>query len=244
MSTKIKSIALVITLAFGLSFSVALAATWSTSTSSTWAVVTTWEQFAMKDVVVVDSKTLKISFTKDLFQDPSVFEFLLTSKKNETKEITLTGTIFTSSNELQVNTNENLVANEEYNLVVIYASDKDWKIIENWVDGMITFKIPENVLSSSWTVNTVNTTTNTTNTTNTAESLPDMNSAPIQTVAVPDTNVQPPQQAVDANWDQVAPTEEVAASANTLPQTWTTESLIIVLAMLLGLWAMYLRKKA
>lgn len=135
----------------------ALVITLFLSLTSASAFAATWDQFAMKEIKVVDVNTLKVSFTKDLLEDTSMFEFLLTSKKDDTKEIALTGITLSPSSpaELTVKTLESLVSNEEYNLVVVFASDKGGKLIENGVDGMITFKVPttfDSSKSGTWTI--------------------------------------------------------------------------------------------
>lgn len=207
---KIKNtIALAITLVFGLSSVWTFAATWDTTPAG--------EQFAMKEVTIVDASTLKVSFTKDLLEDISMFEFLLTSKKDDTKEISLTGIILSSPAELTASTVTPLAVNEEYNLVVVFASDKEWKIIENGVDSMITFKTPENFPSAQPAVEE-----------------PALEE-PMDAAPVVEPVVEEP---------VATPIDTAAWEATTLPQTGTQEMMIVIFAMMLGLGFMYSRRKA
>jgi|GEM_PF-4028440 len=87
--------------------------------------------FSMTEVSVVDANTLKISFSKDLIEDVSMFEFLLTPKTDDTKEIVLGNLALSGSNAVVAKAMEALTENTEYNIVVVFASDKDGNSIEN-----------------------------------------------------------------------------------------------------------------
>lgn len=226
MYSTLKTTALVTILALSLTSTWVFAASGDAmpttpAPASTPAVTPDANKFAMSEVKPVDAKTLKISFNKDLLEDTSMFEFLLTSKKDETKEIALTWITLSSSKELTANVVSDLAANEEYNMVVVFASDKEWKLIENGVDGMVTFKTPEAFGATPTAM---------------PESQPvetPMDAAPVvEPTATPETPAV------------AQPVDEAAAWAKALPQTGPKEMMIIVLAMMLGLGIMYVRKRA
>jgi len=181
--------------------------------------------FSMTEVSVVDANTLKISFSKDLIEDVSMFEFLLTPKTDDTKEIVLGNLALSGSNAVVAKAMEALTENTEYNIVVVFASDKDGNSIENWVNGMITFKTPE----------VFNVTEVVTNQPTNETPIWDLNAAPVEEVMPTSTGE------LSETW---VSTETVATTAEALPQTWTREMLIIILAMILGLVFMYVRKRA
>ena len=181
--------------------------------------------FSMTEVSVVDANTLKISFSKDLIEDVSMFEFLLTPKSDDTKEIVLGNLALSGSNAVVAKAMEALTENTEYNIVVVFASDKDGNSIENWVNGMITFKTPE----------VFNVTEVVTNQPTNETPIWDLNAAPVEEVMPTSTGE------LSETW---VSTETVATTAEALPQTWTREMLIIILAMILGLVFMYVRKRA
>lgn len=224
----------------------------SLTTVSTFAA--TWDKFAIKEVKVVDGNTLKVSFTKDLLEDTSMFEFSLNPKSDDTKEIALTGITLSGPAELTMKTMETLANNEEYNIVVVFASDKKGEIIENWVDGIITFKVPANFsspTSSTWIID--ETASSTDNTSPTDETIAPadwavtaMDSAPaVDANAAPatDTNATPATDAAPVTeWISL---ENAAATANpTDVKTWPAETMIVIIAMLLGLVLMYVRRRA
>lgn len=126
-----------------LAFALTVLSSLSSVYASNVAVSETWTTFSMTEVSVVDANTLKIAFSKDLIEDASMFEFLLTLKSDDTAEIVLENIELSGSNEVVAKSIESLTTNTEYNIVVVFASDKDGNIIENWVDSMITFKTPE-----------------------------------------------------------------------------------------------------
>ena len=181
--------------------------------------------FSMTEVSVVDANTLKISFSKDLIEDVSMFEFLLTPKSDDTKEIVLGNLALSGSNAVVAKAMKALTENTEYNIVVVFASDKDGNSIENWVNGMITFKTPE----------VFNVTEVVTNQPTNETPIWDLNAAPVEEVMPTSTGE------LSETW---VSTETVATTAEALPQTWTREMLIIILAMILGLVFMYVRKRA
>ncbi len=219
MYNKIKSVlAIAIALTIWLSFSELSAASGDTQTGST-STWTTSYGFSMTEVNVVDASTLKISFSKDLIEDTSMFEFLLTPKADETRELALTGLVLSASNELTATSVESLTPNTEYNLVVVFASDKEGNVIENWVDGMITFVTPE-VFPEAGVV---------------TEIPEEMTAAPVETMTWTESTGS------TLTW---VTTETAATEAQALPQTWTKEMMIIVLAMILALWFMFVRRKA
>lgn len=199
-------------------------ATWMTNswvTTDTTMTQTTVEAFSMKEVKVVDQDTLIISFNKDLLEDTSLFEFLLTPKADDTREIIISSLVLSGSSELSVDTQEPLTPNEEYNLVVVFASDVEGNVIENGVDGMVTFTTPETF----------------------AVEIPveDLNAAPSE--EVPAMDVAP----VDVANTEVSSwvtTEVAATTAEALPQTGPAEMMIVILAMMLGLGFMYSRRRA
>lgn len=208
-----------------LTFSTVSAATGSTATwsTSTWTTVSA-EKFSMKEVKVVDSKTLNVSFNQDLLEDTSMFEFLLTNKKDDTKELALTWVSLTSSKDVTLKSVDALNANEDYNLVVVFASSKDGKIIENGVDGMVTFKTPSAFADA------------------TPVEAP-MDAAPAMPEATPAVSPETTP-VVTPEATPAQPTDVAAWEAKTLPQTWAKEVLILALAMMLGLGFMFIRKRA
>lgn len=183
--------------------------------------------FGMQEVKVQDLSTLKVTFNKELLSDTSMFEFLLTSKKDDTKEIALTGITLSAPSELTATTVEPLVADEEYNLVVVFASDKDGNVIENGVDGMITFKATPVAGETS--------------TEGALDAAPTTDAAPVVDTPTPVTGDNGALDAAPATDSGVTP-EAAAGNAEALPKTGPQEMMIIVLAMMLGLGAMYVRK--
>lgn len=202
-----------------LSFWTTFASSWDENINKS-----TEEKFSMTEVKVIDNKTLNVIFNKDLLEDTSMFEFLLTNKKDDSKELAITWITLSSSKELNLKTVEPLNSNEEYNLVVAFASDKEWKLIENWVDGMVTFKIPAELKSSNEEI--------------------ELNAAPPSENSV-STSITPTSvdSAVVETSTGIAP--EVAVNdIKNLPKTWSEEVFVLLMALLLGLWFMYIRKKA
>lgn len=188
--------------------------------------------FGMQEVKVADLNTLNVTFNKDLLEDTSMFEFLLTSKKDDTKEIALTGITLSAPAELTAKTVDALVAGEEYNLVVVFASDKDGNVIENGVDGMITFKAD---------VAAGETTTSGEVATETPSS--DLNAAPASETPLDAATAPTSDVAAGETGSGVTP-EAAAGTAEALPQTGPQEMLFLMIALMLGLGVMYSRRKA
>lgn len=212
-------------------FASAYATDMGTTSGTQESVHTDSWTFAMQEVKVEDLNTLKIVFNKDLLQDTAMFEFLLTSKKDDTKEIVLTGMTLSSANELTAKTVESLTQDEEYNLVVVFASDKEGNVIENGVDGMITFKAGTTTAETtqSGELNAA------------AETDSEMTPASTETPVSTETETPALDAAAPATESGVT-AEAVAGSAETLPQTGPKEVMIVILAMLLGFGIMYMRQ--
>ncbi len=185
------------------------------------------DNFTLTEVKVTDKNTLNANFNNDLLEDTSLFDFLLTPKSDDTKEVALTWITLSSSSSLNIKTLEDLTANTEYNLTVVFVSDKDWKTIENWVDWMLNFTTPATfpTVENSWSVNEVVAPTNT-----------ELNAA--------NTEVNTSNTEVSISTNSWVSVETTASNAEALPQTWPKEIMVIILALTLGLWAMYIRRKA
>lgn len=187
--------------------------------------------FSLNEVKVVDQDTLTISFNKDVLEDTSLFEFLLTPKSDDTREIALTGVTLSSAMEVSVDTMEALSPAQEYNLVVVFASDKEGNVIENGVDGMVTFSTPATFEAS-------------------APVTGELNVAPSEEVSTPEmssaepTALEQPVSEASTTESGAVTTDIAAANAQALPQTGPTEMLFVVLALLLGLGITFIRRNA
>lgn len=185
--------------------------------------------FAVSEVKVVNQNTLDVSFNNDVFEDASVFEFKLTSKLDDTHEIALTGATLSAPNTIEVTTLESFLPNTEYNFVVLFASDKEGNVIQNGVDGMASFTTPADfaVADVTTTVETV---------------VPQdevLNAAPEETST--DLNAAPTSETLSGETQEVT---AVAETAEALPETGPKEMLFVLLALLLGAGAVYMRRKA
>lgn len=216
MYNKIKALLM---LSFALSFSFANATSTGT-TASTGAAST----FSMTDVSVVDASTLKVSFSNDLLDDATMFEFLLTPKSDNTVEIALTGATLSWPKELTINTVEPLTLGQDYDMVVVFASDKEGNVIENGVDGMVTVSVPADLSTpavTDWA----------------------MNAASTETPVVDETASETTMDSA-ATEDSWVSTEVAATTAEALPKTGPAEMMIVVLAMAIALGFMYVRRRA
>lgn len=218
MNMKTKTIfALVLAGAFSILWVSASDVTPATTAAPTTAT------FSLNEVKVVDQDTISVSFNKDLLEDVSFFEFLLTPASDDTKEIAISNLTLSGTNALEVNTAEALQAQQDYNLVVVFASDKEGNVIENGVDGMVTFTTPEAFAESTsveWA----------------------LNAAPNEAAPVVADTAAPVVTSEETT--PVVATETAAATADALPQTGPTEILFVVLALLLGLGFTYVRRNA
>lgn len=204
-------------------FALVLAGAFSILWVSANELTPTTSTFSLNEVKVVAQDKIGVSFNKDLLEDVSFFEFLLTPASDDTKEIALSNLALSGTNALEVTTAEALQPNQDYNLVVVFASDKEGNVIENGVDGMVTFTTPETfegLSSVEWA----------------------LNAAPMETTTPVETPVT-----TEVTVDETVPavtTETAAATADALPQTGPTEILFVVLALLLGLGFTYVRRNA
>ena len=190
------------------------------------------DNFNLTEVKVSDKNTLNANFNNALLEDTSLFDFLLTPKSDDTKEIALTWITLSSSTSLNIKTIEDLAPSTEYNLTVVFVSDKDWKTIENWVDWMLIFTTPGTfpTVENSWSLNEVVT----------PDAEVNVNKDP--TTENNELNAATPEVTVSTNsWVSV---ETTASNAEALPQTGPKEIMVVILALTLGLWAMYIRRKA
>lgn len=201
--------------------------------------VTTYaaDNFSLTEVKVTDKNTLNVIFNNTLLEDTSLFDFLLTPKLDDTKEVALTWITLSSPNSLSIKTIEDLISNTEYNLTVVFVSDKDWKTIENWVDWMLNFTTPAifNSTENEWAINEVTMPKNEVNneTTSIVENNNELNAA------ANETNVSSWE--LNNSWSSI---ETTASNAEVLPKTWPKEIMILILALTLGFWVIYIRKKA
>lgn len=200
------------------------------------------DNFSLTEVKVTDKNTLNVIFNNTLLEDTSLFDFLLTPKSDDTKEVALTWITLSSPNSLSIKTVEDLMPNTEYNLTVVFVSDKDWKTIENWVDWMLNFTTPNtfSTVDNSWTLNEVMTPGNEVNMNNEVNKEPttennELNAATVTTETTTST------WNLTNSWVSV---ETASSNAEKLPQTWPKEIIVVILALTLGLWAMYIRRKA
>lgn len=230
------AIAVLLSVTYATSFAMSTTATGTASTTSTTSSTTTAAKsgFAMKEVKTVDANTLKISFSKDLVENSAdMSEFALTAK-GDTKEIALTGMTLSSPNELTVKTVTALTQGTEYSLTAVFVSDKEANVIENGVDGTLTF-----VAAFDGT-----------------QGAPDMNAASVDTTSAPvadDITKATVSEELNAAGESTSTGEvsasganatEVAADAKALPQTGPAEMVIVMLAFILGLAFVVARRKA
>ena len=201
------------------------------------SVVTTYaDNFALTDVKVDDKDTLNVTFNKELLSDTSLFDFLLTLKSDDTTEVSLSWAVLDTPTSLKLKLNQDLAPNTEYNLVVVFVSDKDWVTIENWVDAMVTFTTPATFasdISSNWELN-VDSNEMVSNEVNSSDEL----NAAWNEDMVSTTSTE-----VSSSWVAV-PAEVLADTTDKLPQTWPKEILVVILALLLWVGAMFIRRKA
>jgi len=188
-------------------------------------------KFSMTEVKVIDTTTLKISFNKDLFEDASLFELSLSPKKDDKKDIALTWITLSASSELTVKTVEELITWEDYNLVAVFVSDKENNVIENGVDGIIDFKA--NIIASD------------SESTENVWIPPEVTDVATETAT---TAVSEEPQDLNAAWtateEPSLTATEAAADPKALPVGWPKETLIVILALMLGLWFFLVRRKA
>lgn len=231
-----KILALSLFLVLGLNFAVSFAASGDSmnstgSTSTTSSTNKSW--FAMKEVQVVDANTLKVIFSKDLIENSAeMSDFVLTSKKDETKELALTWMTLSASSELTVKTVEPLSTSQEYNLVVVFASDKEGNVIENGVDGMITFSTPEKFDGTDLTLMDA-----------TASNTGALTQSGAEEVlnAASETMTGETASGETASWMTAT---DASKDANALPQTGPKEIFVVLIALALGFAFVYTRRKA
>lgn len=211
------------------------------------------EKFSMKEVKVQNPTTVSVTFSKDLYAEGSnMFEFTLTQKDTkaavEVKGLALSGTT-----QVVLTLGKELTMDKEYDLVAVFVSDKTGNVIENGVDGMLSF-VPNTVLASASTTSAP-ASIDATSAAPTDAAPVDMNAAPTEapiadltaTGTEPqDLNAAPADASVSASWatDSGALASAVATDANALPQTGPKEVLVVLLAMVLGLGVFVARRKA
>ena len=219
------------------------------------------DKFSMKEVKVVDASNIVASFSSDLYTEgTNMFEFKLTQKDTKqevgVKSVTLSGTT-----SVVLALSGSLTMDKEYDLVAVFVSDKSGNVIENGVDGLVSF-VPNNVLASATTVAA----TTTSAPTDAAPAAPAMDSttaAPADMNAAPTDGTAPVADLTaptDAPADMNAASESgvvnpaelnsasgaavVAQDATDLPKTGPQEVLLVLLAMVLGLGVFVARRKA
>lgn len=205
------------------------------------SVVTTYaDNFALTEVKVDDKDTLNVTFNKELLSDTSLFDFLLTLKSDDTTEVALSWAVLDTPNSLKLKLNQDLTPNTEYNLVVVFVSDKDWNTIENWVDAMVTFTTPATFASDSsltWELNVD------------SNEMVSNEMVSNEVTSNEELNAAWNEQVTTSTWDLsstwvAVPAEVLADTTDKLPQTWPKEILVVLLALLLWVGAMFIRKKA
>lgn len=190
--------------------------------------------FALTNVEVVDQNTLQISFSNALYEDVSMFDIEV-SPRDYDQEILLGGYSLVNPNTLQAVTDTPLESNQEYTLLVLYASDSEGKYIEAGVDGMLTFTVPDwnqvwGTLDGSLNGQLSENEVPTWDWDDWSEDV-ELNAAPVN----------------EQNWDENQPelsTDEAAANTTALPATGAREMFVILFALLIGLGLMFIRKKA
>lgn len=205
--------------------------TYLASATSTWSTTPT-SNFVLESVVAIDLNTIKATFNNELAPQVDWFSFMLNKKDDSISEVTLTWITLTWPKELTMSTETPLDDKFGYSFAVLFASDKDGNSIESWVDSTISlvFQLWDNTLTTEnisleWSNN---------NSTETNSEVVPMNSA-TETEVTTDATVEV----------TTTPVEEVATTENmTKVETWPTETIAIILALLAWLAFVYFRRKA
>ncbi len=174
--------------------------------------------FSVQRVEVISESEVRVVFSWDVENsEASVREFFLAQKEDKTGEVAVVSSRVENNNTVVLNLAIPLVAEKEYDLVVISISDVNGNTIQSGADGMVTFVAPSFV--------------------------PDLLTEIFNAADVEVTDV--------STWSEVwgdilgeVEVEVVAAEAEELPQTGPKEVMMILLALLLGLAIVLLRKRA
>lgn len=206
------------------------------------------EKFSMKEVKVQNPTTVVATFSKDLYAEGSnMFEFKL-SQKDTKAEVKVSNLTLSGTTSVVLTTWADLAMDKEYELVAVFVSDKTGNVIENGVDGMLSF-VPNNVLASA--------------TDAAASASASASATPVETPvdsAMPTSDLTStwtaePQDlnaasdatalnAASASGETLSGAAVVANSAEALPKTGPQEVLVVILALILGLGVFVARRKA
>lgn len=200
------------------------------------------EKFSMKEVKVQNPTTVVATFSKDLYAEGSnMFEFKL-SQKDTKAEVKVSNLTLSGTTSVVLTTWADLAMDKEYELVAVFVSDKTGNVIENGVDGMLSF-VPNNVLASATDAaasatpveTPVDSAMPTSDLTSTWTAEPqDLNAASDATSL----------NAASASGETLSGAAVVANSAEALPKTGPQEVLVVILALILGLGVFVARRKA
>lgn len=96
----------------------------------------------IESVSVIDQNTLNVKFDKELLEDTSMFEFLITKTSDDTRELPVVKVTLLSSNLLKMTMKDKLEENTSYKIVPVFVGFKDLNIIEKWIDSIREFVTP------------------------------------------------------------------------------------------------------
>ena len=202
------------------------------------------EKFSMKEVKVQNPTTVVATFSKDLYAEGSnMFEFKL-SQKDTKAEVKVSNLTLSGTTSVVLTTWADLAMDKEYELVAVFVSDKTGNVIENGVDGMLSF-VPNNVLASA--TDAAASASATPVETPVDYAMPTYDLTSTWTAEQQDLNAASDATALNAasaSGETLSGAAVVANSAEALPKTGPQEVLVVILALILGLGVFVARRKA
>lgn len=177
--------------------------------------------FALTEVVAMDSKNVIATFSANLSNDPITAKLIKSSDASDVSIANITKDA-TNPKQVTITTTDSLDPSTTYRLTIINARGEDGTIIKSGIDAFKEFP--------------------------TTEDLPTVTGdATVTPAVIPpaplmerDLNAAPENEAIVA---ETTTLEAVAAEAETLPETGPTETLLMIMAMLIAAGIMTLRKR-
>lgn len=119
--------------------------TWDTNSSS--QTTTSDSSFALENVEIISEKKLKLSFNAALNDsEDSPREFKITNKFDELDELIVFDSEIDEQNEniLILTMESSIPTSAQYNVTIVRLNDKNWNNIQNGIDGIASFRTPDN----------------------------------------------------------------------------------------------------
>lgn len=192
--------------------------------------------FWITEIKVLDKTNILVEFNKNLDKDSAEFsEFELVDYETS-EELEITWLELQNSNSLKLTIWSDL-ENKEYMLLAVFVTDEDFNLIESWLEWNVVFNVDDsNFYSQENLVETPQEVV--------VDEMVDITEEVVETNEdITEEAVETPQEVVLEEED-LRSADEVAMEASVLAETWTTETLIILLSLILSLWFFYIRKKA